>query len=125
MTILEQKKSNVSSFCIAVIIFCLSLFISPHYNLGDQKVYIKVYQMLASLSFTEGFTYYTRYLSSREPGHFTLSWIFSRWLDKIFFVSSLNALLAFYIMQLLFKWKASVYIASSIVLSNFIAPSLD
>ena len=113
---LEYKKS---SFCVAIMIFCLSFFINPHYIFGDQNIYITVYNKLASLGFIEGFSYYTHSLSSYEPGHFALAWIFSPWIDKNLFVSSLNALLAFYSMQLLFKWKASVYVASSIVLTNF------
>jgi len=116
MTILEYKK--FSAF-VALIVFALSLLISPHYMLGDQEHYRGVFEILPTLSFVNGFIHYSQALSSIEPGHYTISWIFSRFLEKDLFISILNAILAFYSMQLLIRWRASIYVAASIVLTNF------
>jgi len=116
MTILEYKK--FSAF-VALIVFALSLLISPHYMLGDQEHYRGVFEILPTLSFVNGFIHYSQALSSIEPGHYTISWIFSRFLEKDLFISILNTILAFYSMQLLIRWRASIYVAASIVLTNF------
>ena len=116
MIILEYKK--FSAF-VALIVFALSLLISPHYMLGDQEDYRGVFEILPTLNFVDGFIHYSQALSSIEPGHYTISWIFSRFLEKDLFVSILNAILAFYSMQLLIRWRASIYVAASIVLTNF------
>jgi hypothetical protein len=74
---------------------------------------------LPTLSFADGFIHYSQTLTSIEPGYYTISWIFSRFLEKDLFISILNAILAFYSMQLLIRWRASIYVAASIVLTNF------
>ena len=116
MTILEYKK--FSAF-VALIVFALSLLISPHYMLGDQEIYRRFFEILPTLSFADGFIHYSQTLTSIEPGYYTISWIFSRFLEKDLFISILNAILAFYSMQLLIRWRASIYVAASIVLTNF------
>lgn len=116
MIILEYKKFSVF---IALIVFALSLLISPHYTLGDQVHYRGVFETLPTLNFVDGFIYYSQALSSIELGHYTISWIFSRFLEKDLFIGILNAILAFYSMQLLIRWRASIYVAASIVLTNF------
>ena len=116
MTILEYKK--FSAF-VALIVFALSLLISPHYMLGDQEIYRRFFEILPTLSFADGFIHYSQTLTSIEPGYYTISWIFSRFLEKDLFISILNAILAFYSMQLLIRWRASIYVAASIGLTNF------
>jgi len=115
MTILEYKK--FSAF-VALIVFALSLLISPHYMLGDQEIYRRFFEILPTLSFADGFIHYSQTLTSIEPGYYTISWIFSRFLEKDLFISILNAILAFYSMQLLIRWRASIYVAASIVLTT-------
>ncbi len=104
---------------ISFIVFVLSLLISPYYTIGDQLHYRKVFEVLPTLGFIEGFEFYRRNLSSIEPVYYTLSWLVSRFLEKDLFTSVLNAILAFYSMRLLIKWKASVYMASLIIVTNF------
>ena len=115
-SILKYKKTSA---LVALVVFILSLIISPYYILGDQENYRKFYEEIPSLNFIDGFLHYSLSLSSKEPGYYTITWIFSRFLEKDLFVSILNAILAFYSMQLLIKWRASIYVAASIVLTNF------
>ena len=115
-SILKYKKTSV---LVALVVFTLSLIISPYYIDGDQVIYRKVFEELSSLNFIDGFSYFLLSTSSKEPGYYTITWIFSRFLEKDLFVSILNAILAFYSMQLLIKWRASIYVAASIVLTNF------
>jgi hypothetical protein len=81
--------------------------------------YRGLFEILPTLNFVDGFIHYSQALSSIEPGHYAISWIFSRFLEKDLFISILNAILAFYSMQLLVRWRASIYVAASIVLTNF------
>ena len=115
-SILKYKKTSA---LVALVVFILSLIISPYYILGDQENYRKFYEEIPSLNFIDGFLHYSLSLSSKEPGYYTITWIFSRFLEKDLFISILNAILAFYSMQLLIKWRASIYVAASIVLTNF------
>ena len=115
-SILKYKKTSV---LVALVVFTLSLIISPYYIDGDQVIYRKVFEELSSLNFIDGFSYFLLSTSSKEPGYYTITWIFSRFLEKDLFVSILNAILAFYSMQLLIRWRASIYVAASIVLTNF------
>jgi len=113
---LKYKKF---SLLIALIVFALSLLIAPYYILNDQEHYRRVFEILPTLNFIDGFRHYSQALSSEELGHYAIPWIFSRFLEKDLLMGILNAIFAFYSMQLLIKWKASIYVAASIVLTNF------
>jgi hypothetical protein len=104
---------------VAFFIFSISIYIGPYYILGDQIPYKSVYNALPSLDFFNGFIYYKNNLSSIEPIYYIITWIFSRILEKDILMSFVNAVFAFYSFRLFVKWKASVYIAGIITLTNF------
>ena len=103
----------------AVFVFLLSILIMPFYTESDQSVYRKVYEALPGFSLTEGFSFYSRSLSSKEFVHFFLSWVASHFIGKDLFIAFSNAILAYITMSLFLRWKASVTIAFSLLLTNF------
>lgn len=75
----------------------------PLYTGGDQSIYRRVYEALPYLGLTEGFSFYSRSLSSREFVHFFLSWVASHFVDKDLFIAFSNAILAYVTMSLFQK----------------------
>lgn len=100
-------------------VFFISLYIGSQYTGGDQEFYRKVYAVLPTLGVVEGYQFFKVNLTSAEPGYYIIAWLFSRVLEKDIFVAIANTILAFVCMKIFLKWKASVYIASLIVLTNF------
>ena len=111
--------NQIISYFIAFMIFMISLYISPYYINGDQSLYRTVYNVLPTLNIYEGFIYYKNTLTAKEFVHFIITWIFSRIVEKDILMSFVNAIFAYYSMQLFIKWKASIYIAAIIVLTNY------
>lgn len=103
----------------AALVLLLSLWIMPLYTEGDQRFYRMVYDALPDLSLAEGFRFYSQNLGSQEFTHFLLSWTVSRFLGQDLFIAFSNAILAYIVMSVFQKWKASVIIALLIVLTNF------
>lgn len=104
---------------VVLIIFIGSLYIGPLYVLGDQVHYRKIYEGLAGLPFVDGYIFYTSSIDSLEFVHFFLSWLASRIVEKDFFIAIANALLAWVAFGVFEKWKASVFVASLLVLTNY------
>lgn len=114
-----MKTSTLITLIVTILIFFISLAISPFYTGGDQSSYIAVYNSLNNLSLSEGYYAYFQGLSSREPVAFFISWASSHFLSKNEFVAIANSLLAFSLMRLFLKWKASITLGALITLSNF------
>lgn len=105
---------------ISTSIFLLSLLIAPLYVNGDQELYRIVYKNIADLSLFTAFINYKLTLGSGEVIHFIFIWIFSHLgIDKDVIMSLFNAFLAYASLQLLQRWKASIFIAVLLVLTNF------
>lgn len=113
------KKSRVNNVVVASIVFLISMVVAPYYVNGDQSSYINVYNTLESLSIQDGYRYYNKYLTSHEVTHFILIWISSRIIEKSFFVSISNAILAYLLLKLLTKWRVYFGISVLLVLTNY------
>jgi len=113
------KKLHVNNVVVVSIVFLISLVVAPYYINGDQSAYIKVYNALESLSIQDGYRYYSKYLTSTEVTYFILVWISSRIIEKSFFVSISNAVLAYLLLKLLTKWRVYFGISVLLVLSNY------
>jgi hypothetical protein len=116
---LRLKKTFLTRITAAALVFSLSILILPFYTGGDPARYRKVYTALPDLGLTEGYIFYSLYLSSKEFVHFFLSWLASRFVEKDLFIAFANAILAYVAMTLFQKWKASSIIAFQIILTNF------
>lgn len=104
---------------VATFVFLYSYYIGSMYVLGDQIHYRKTYEGLASLDLVEGYVFYTSILDSREYGHFLLSWLASSFIDKDIFTAIANSFLACVALAVFQRWKASLYIAVILVLTNY------
>lgn len=100
-------------------VFGLSLLISPQYVNGDQLHYRATYEVVSSLSFIEGYLQYNLLLSSYEYVHYSLIWVFSRFLDKDVFIAFSNAFLVYFLLINLDKIRVYAPLAIILVLTNF------
>jgi len=118
-------RIKTQTLCIILIslmvlmVFLLSLIISPFYVGGDQVHYRAVYERLPDLGIIEAFTFYSSSLSSLEMVHFFLSWLASRVVEKDLFVALSNAALAYATILLFRKWRVSLLITALFIFTNF------
>ena len=114
------SKYSLSNIFITLLIFCISMYISPYYTEGDQVHYRKVYLSLVDYNFFSGFSIYKLSVSSTEPISYTLTWIACHLFDnKDLYISFVNAIFAYTLASLLSKWKVAIPIIFIIILTNF------
>ena len=111
-------KLFVYVFVIAVVFFG-SLYIGPFYILGDQLHYREIYKNLSEFGLVDGYVYYTSTIDSLEFVHFFFSWLASSHLEKDLFIALANGVLAWISLTLFQKWKASLFIAAFLVVTNY------
>ena len=116
---LRFRRTSLVKLTAALLVFLLSLLILPFCTGGDQSVYRKVYGALSDFSLTQGFSFYSKNLSSKEFVHYFLSWVASHFIGKDLFIAFSNAILAYAAMSLFLRWKASITIAFLLLLTNF------
>lgn len=98
------------------LVFTLSIVITPFYIYGDQIHYIKLYNGLVGLDLYEGYYFYKTSIDSREPVYFFLAWLFSNFgVEKIYFVSIFNSVLAYFSYRFLNKVGGHPFIVFLIV----------
>jgi hypothetical protein len=120
-----MKISFKNSFYIVavsmtvMIVFLMTLLLSSYYVNGDQFHYRSVYDAVSSLSFVEGYLHYNVSLSSYEYVHYSLIWVFSRFLEKDVFIALSNSILAYLLLINLAKLRVFYLISVILVLSNF------
>ena len=116
---IECYNYHLKCIIIAFLVFIISLVLGPLYHSGDQVNYIRVYNELPLLSFSEGRQYYSKYLTSSEIVHFLFITIFSRITEKFIFISVINSILAYMILLLFRQWKVNFIVSALIVLTNY------
>lgn len=117
---LSVRKYTVAAVLMAVCVFALTLLIAPYYLRGDQRTYIAVYEKLSNMGFDEGFEYYNNWLTSKEYVHYSIIWLASGiGIAKHFVMAIANALLAYFSMRVFEKWRASIFVAMAVVLTNY------
>ena len=101
-------------------VFLISLFLAPYYFASDQIQYIGAYNAVYGHNFIDGFLAYRGYLSTEEPIHYTIVWIFSNLgFTKNVVMATANSVLAYLLMRTLVEWRVSIYVALALVLTNF------
>jgi hypothetical protein len=104
---------------VALCVFTFSLQIDPFYTGGDIALYKDVYTVIAELNLTDSYMYYSKNLDAREFVHFFLSWLGSHLgIDRALLNAFASAILAYVAMVLFKELKASIFIATIIVLTN-------
>ena len=105
---------------IGICVFCISLVLSSYYIGGDQRIYNKVYDEIAGLSFSEAILMYKFNINSEEPIHFLLVWVFSNLgVSKSILMGLFNCVLVFYLIKIFVRLKVNPYIIGLIILTNF------
>lgn len=104
---------------LVVFVFIATIVIYPYYIGGDQFHYRRVYSELYNLGLFEGYIFYNIALSSYEFVHFFLTWVFSKFVDKIIFDAFFNAVLALLIIMFFDKKRVFFIITVFFVVSNF------
>jgi hypothetical protein len=98
----------------------ISYLFSTLYTEGDQVHYRLVYELISDKTFIESYLIYQRSLNSSEIGHFLLTWIGSRLVEKDLFVTLLNTLLLIYGTLFLHKiTRRSPLLILFLLLSNY------
>lgn len=99
--------------------FMFSAWILPYYQLGDQTYYRAFYEMAARISPADILAYQRRMLGASEPIYGPLIWIASNaGVEKDFFISISNSVLAGSIFLCLRKFRANYFIVA-LFLSNY------
>lgn len=108
-----------ASVCLLVIVF--SMGVGHFYTEGDQMHYIAAYEAMADSDLFNGFWIYKSHITTEEPVHFFISWIFSSVIgaNKLFVMSLSNGLLAFLLIRVVKKIGGATSVAYVFVLSNY------
>lgn len=117
--LLMLSKEEITFPLVTIFVFILSIPIGLHYTEGDQFHYRAVYDAVSSLSFIEGYLHYNVSLSSYEYVHYSLIWVFSRFLEKDVFIALTNSVLVYLLLINLAKLRVFYLISVVLVLSNF------
>lgn len=116
----SNQQNSIFGAAAAIVVFVLALIIAPYYSGGDPASYQRAYDGLAGLSLSEGIKYYSTIVSSREVIHYSITWLTSNLgIDRNLVMAIADALLAYFSMKLFQKWRVSVVVAMTIVLTNF------
>ena len=116
--IISVPSIVISGFTIFSFIF--SLVIAPLYYDGDQIYYTEAYRAVKNVNLIEGFFMYRAQVSSQEPIHFFIVWLFSNLgVQKSLVMALANAMLTNVVMRLLIKWRVLIIIIIAVVIFNF------
>jgi len=105
---------------VALLVFIASLLFAPFYFSGDQQFYRLTYENMSGLNLMEAYSLYPLFMSSKELGHFITIWMTSGFgIEKNLVMAVVNSLLAFFVMKLFEKWSVSLFVASTICITNY------
>ena len=105
---------------LAVGVACMmfSLYVFPYYTSGDQLYYRDFYDGLPFYDWTSGLGFYADTLDSREPGYYTLVYLFAGLIEKDWLMSFLNGALGYVLTLWLMRVRTSA-IVIALVFTNF------
>jgi hypothetical protein len=96
------------------------MYFSPFYYDGDQVNYINSYNNMHDSSLFEGFLIYQGSITTLEPIHFFITWIFTNLnIDKIFIMSIINTFLSILFVRILQKIHTNTIIIYFLLFTNF------
>lgn len=100
---IRKNKSHSMRFNLDIVLylffglsgFIISYFVSPYHIQGDQFFYHKAYDLIGNLNIFEAKNQYDSNISTSEPIHFFITWIFSYiGTDKNLVMSVANGILS-------------------------------
>lgn len=103
----------------SIIVSIISYELSVFYITGDQLHYQKVYSHLSDMPIIEAYSYYQANLSSYEPVHFIIVWIFSSFADKNLLMAFFNGVLALYASRIMLKLGGNPFVVLILLLFTY------
>ena len=117
------KKYNFNKlflFFIFILVYIISFLFSPYYTEGDQVPYTNAYNAVKGEDLISGFIAYQVSISSQEPIHYIIDWVFSNLnISKNVVMSFSNSLLAISIAYLMIILNVSYSLIIITIFSNF------
>lgn len=104
---------------VALYIFVFSLILFPLYKYGDPLTYNKAYDAMVGRNIVQGWFSYIGIISSREYGHFFISWVGAQFIGRLPFVALSNAVLAYATAKVLELFKVNRAIIVFLIVTNF------
>ena len=101
-------------------IFVFTYFFSKYYVDGDQLGYNNAYEAVNGLDLSDAFISYQFYITSSEPIHFFVIWIFSNLnIDKNLIMAFFNACLACIIGRILILKNVNLFLIFVLLTTNY------
>jgi hypothetical protein len=117
------KKQNLDKIYLIIIFLSILIFsylFSPYYTEGDQIPYNNAYLSVKGENIIDAFLHYQFNISSQEPIHFFIDWIFSNiGVTKNLIMSCFNGLLALSISYLMLMWQVNFIVILATIFFNF------
>jgi hypothetical protein len=116
---MKIKKNSLIVFFVSIVVYILSIELLNHYYLGDQRFYIRFYDLIYGVSFLKIAPIAISTLSSAEPISWLILWLGSNLsIDKNIWISLLNSLMAGGLTKLLINYQTPFYVIV-LTLTNF------
>lgn len=118
---LRISVSGLKDISVCLLVVAFSMILGHFYREGDQMHYIAAYDAIENAGLFNGFLIYKSHVTTEEPIHFFISWIFSSLIgmNKLLAMSLSNGLLAFLLIKLVRKLGGSLSVAYVFVLTNY------
>lgn len=116
---MQTSRWRIAPVVAALVVLAASLALGPYYSRGDQALYRTVYEAMPRLSIEDAHRTYTSHILSLELGHFLLTWLAARVLEKDLFVAVLNGGLAGLATLVFLRWGSAPSVAVAIVVTNY------
>jgi len=114
------KYNTLIQIAVVIFTFIISIIITPLYYEGDQIGYTNAYNDMRGSNLLDGFFIYQNNITTIEPIHFGLTWLFTNLgFDKIITMTLFNCFLSLLIVKILQKFNTNNFIILLILLSNF------
>ncbi len=113
------KKETGLTFFIVLLVFSLSLIISPFYILEDQEIYREVYSGVQGKGLIEAYAYYKSKIFTKEIGHFIIIWLASDYFNKDLVMALINAALGYFSVKVLRQLGAHFLVVFSVVILGY------
>lgn len=115
------SSNVVKDSLVSLLVVLLSMWVGQFYTEGDQMHYMAAYEALVNSELFNGFWIYKSHITTEEPIHFFITWIFSSVFgaNKLFVMSLSNGLLAYLVIRVVRKNGGVPSVAYTLVLTNY------
>lgn len=117
---IKSPAYRLAKLWAVLIVAIINILIAPYYTGGDQVHYREIYDGIADLNLLKGYSYYVLHIQSLELLHYLFSWLGAYFgFEKDMYYACISGLLVYYFLGCCEKYGVSVWVALSIVFTNF------